>query len=105
AGCPVPHGLRRRALARGTASHNTLCLNEQSSSTLVRNPRLEQRIGAVPIQHPDAVTCEVSEDMGGISVEATHDGYAARFKLIHTRRLSLDATGTILQGTDILSGV
>jgi uncharacterized heparinase superfamily protein len=105
AGRPMAYDLRLRALARGTASHNTLCLNEQSSSTLVRNPRLEQRIGAVPIQHPDAVTCEVSEDMGGITVEATHDGYAARFKVNHTRRLSLDATGTILEGIDTLSSI
>jgi uncharacterized heparinase superfamily protein len=72
-------------LARSTASHNTLCLNDQSSSTLIRNARLEQVIGAVPIRHPDIVKCTVHQNEAGITVDATHDGYPARFSLIHTR--------------------
>ena len=50
AGRPSAPDAHARALARSTASHNTPCLNDQSSSTLIRNARLEQVIGAVPIR-------------------------------------------------------
>jgi uncharacterized heparinase superfamily protein len=103
AGRPAAPEAHVRALSRSTASHNTLCLNEQSSSTLVRNAKLEQAIGAVPIRHPDVVKCMVHEDETGIDLEASHDGYLPRFSLIHTRKLRLDATGTRLDGLDLLS--
>ena len=103
AGRPSAPDAHARALARSTASHNTLCLNDQSSSTLIRNARLEQVIGAVPIRHPDIVKCTVHQNEAGITVDATHDGYLARFSLIHARKLQLDATGTRLDGVDTLS--
>jgi uncharacterized heparinase superfamily protein len=103
AGRPTAPDAHARALARSTASHNTLCLNDQSSSTLIRNARLEQVTGAVPIRHPDIVKCTVHQDEAGIAVDASHDGYLARFSLIHARRLQLDATGTRLDGVDTLS--
>ena len=103
AGRPTAPDAHARALARSTASHNTLCLNDQSSSTLIRNARLEQVIGAVPIRHPDIVKCTVHQDEAGIAVDASHDGYLARFSLIHARKLQLDATGTRLDGVDTLS--
>jgi uncharacterized heparinase superfamily protein len=93
AGRPTAPDAHARALSRATVSHNTLCLNDQSSSMLIRNPKLEQAIGAVPIRHPDVVKCMVHEGEAGISVDASHDGYLARFNLIHTRLLHLDASG------------
>jgi uncharacterized heparinase superfamily protein len=103
AGRPIAPDAGARALARSTASHNTLCLSDQSSSTLIRNAKLEQAIGAVPIRHPDIVKCVVAQDEAGITVEASHDGYMPRFSLIHARKLHLDATGTRLEGVDNLS--
>ena len=35
---------------------------------------------------------------GAIALEASHDGYAERWGLIHTRTLKLDAAGTRLEG-------
>jgi uncharacterized heparinase superfamily protein len=90
-------------MARATVSHNTLCLNDQSSSTLIRIPKLEAAIGAVPIRHPDVVKCIVHAGEAGTSVDASHDGYLARFSLIHTRLLHLDASGARLDGVDTLS--
>jgi len=94
-----------RAVARATASHNTLCLGEQSSAKLMRNARLERAIGSALLRHPDRVACEVrqSED-GAVEIEASHDGYAERYGLIHTRTLKLDAAGTRLDGCDRLAG-
>jgi len=105
AGRPSAPDAHTRAMARSTASHNTLCLNDQSSSTLVRNAKLEQAIGAAPICHPHVVRCSVHEGEAGISVDAAHDGYLPRFNLIHTRALHLDAGGMRLDGVDTLSPV
>ncbi len=92
------------AAARGTASHNTLELNGQSSAKLVRSEGLERGVGAAPIQHPDHVTCAVNEAEGSITLTASHDGYADRFNLVHSRTLTLDAAGARLDGTDRLDG-
>ena len=103
-GTPAPAHERQHAAARGTASHNTLELNGQSSAKLVRNEGLERGVGAAPIQHPDRVTCEVQETDGSIVLSASHDGYVDRFNLVHARTLTLDATGQRLEGMDTLSG-
>jgi uncharacterized heparinase superfamily protein len=93
----------RGLIARSTAWHNTLCLGEQSSARLVRDARLEHEIGGVPLTRPDNVTCAVRETAdGGIVLEASHDGYAERFGLLHGRTLALDASGTRLSGRDRL---
>jgi uncharacterized heparinase superfamily protein len=104
-GAPGPAHEKSRAAARATAAHNTLALGGQSSARLVRNGRLERRLGGAPIRRPDRVACEVRElPGGGIALQASHDGYADRFGLLHTRTLTLDASGTRLDGTDRLDG-
>jgi uncharacterized heparinase superfamily protein len=103
-GAPASAHERRSAAARGTTSHNTLEFNGQSSAKLVRNEGLERGVGAAPIQHPDQVTCAVTEAEGGITLSASHDGYADRFNLVHSRTLTLDAAGGRLDGTDRLDG-
>lgn len=102
-GVPPATEPERLPSARSTASHNTLCLNEQSSARLIRNERLEQSLGAVPLTLPNVVTCETSEDDSGIALVATHDGYAERFGLNHTRFLALSADGTRLAAKDRLA--
>jgi len=103
-GTPAPAHERSNAAARGTASHNTLELNGQSSAKLVRSEGLQRGVGAAPIQHPDRVTCEVQEKDGRIVLSASHDGYVDQFNLVHARTLTLDATGQRLEGMDTLSG-
>jgi len=102
-GTPGPADAASRPVARATASHNTLCLGEQSSARLVRDARLEAEIGGPPLRGPGQVTCEVRETGGAVALEAGHDGYVERLGLIHTRRLELDATGTRLTGCDRLA--
>jgi uncharacterized heparinase superfamily protein len=102
AGAPGPAHGALRALARATASHNTLTLGEQSSARLVRDAVLERQLGAPPLRHPDHVAREVRERDGGLVLEASHDGYVARFGLVHARTLQLDAGGTRLEGIDRL---
>ncbi|MGI9402981.1 MAG: heparinase II/III family protein [Hyphomicrobium sp.] len=92
-----------RPSARATASHNTLCLAETSSSKLVRHPRLEELIGAPPIQLPAHVQWSIEDAGGAISITASHDGYLDRFELIHSRRLCLAFDGARLEGWDRLA--
>ena len=103
-GTPAPAYERSTLAARGTASHNTLELNGEPSSKLMRSDALERGVGAAPIQHPDRVTCEVSEADGAIRFKGSHDGYVDRFNLVHARTLSLAANGRRLIGIDALSG-
>jgi uncharacterized heparinase superfamily protein len=100
-GAPGPAHGKLRAASRGTSCHNTLELGGQSSSTLVQG---HGGGAGAPIRHPDRVTCEVDEAGGGITLTASHDGYGARFGLIHTRTLTLDAAGNRLDGIDKLDG-
>jgi uncharacterized heparinase superfamily protein len=96
-GLPGLGGTSLGAQARATASHNTLCLKEQSSSKLSRRGQLR---GALPIEHPDRVTATVAETETGLRLEATHDGYVGRWGLLHERSLSLNAAGDRLAGSD-----
>jgi uncharacterized heparinase superfamily protein len=104
AGAPGHGDTSRRAIARATASHNTLCVGEQSSSKLIRNARLEREVGGAPLRHPDRVTSRVRQRDGGIELEARHDGYLQRFSLLHTRTLHLRRDGSCLEGVDRLHG-
>jgi uncharacterized heparinase superfamily protein len=103
-GMPAPAHQRSTAAARGTASHNTLELAGQSSSKLVRGMGWTRGSLAVPIQHPDRVTCELREQGGSVILTALHDGYVDRFGLVHRRTLVLDAAALRLEGTDTLEG-
>ncbi len=104
-GMPGPAGADWYPAARATASHNTLCLAEKSSSKLVSHRRLEELIGSPPIRHPDNVDWHMDETDEGTELEANHDGYLRRFELIHSRRLILSPDGNRLAGCDRLDGL
>lgn len=101
-GAPGPTHREARADARATASHSTLVLDEQSSARLVRSRRLERLAGGPAIAGPDVVTAALTEADGAARLVATHDGYLARFGIIHERQLTLAADGRLLTGSDIL---
>jgi uncharacterized heparinase superfamily protein len=104
AGSPGIARHKERAVARATASHNTLCLAEQSSSRLIRNPRLERELGGAPLREPLCVTAALRQEESGIELEASHDGYVQRFGLLHGRLLRLSQGGDRLEGLDSLVG-
>jgi uncharacterized heparinase superfamily protein len=102
-GAPSPADQDWQAAARATASHNTLCLGGKSSSKLVRHELLESLVGGPPIRYPEHVEAKVENlDQEAIALEGRHDGYARKFRLIHRRRLVLDASGRRLSGSDVL---
>ncbi len=92
-----------RAASRATASHNTLCLADRSSSRLVRARLLEKWTGAPPIRQQGEVRFTVDTSPEGSTVRARHDGYIKDFGPRHTRRLSLSSDGSRIEGEDRLS--
>jgi uncharacterized heparinase superfamily protein len=91
-----------RAASRATASHNTLCLAERSSSRLVKARLFEKWAGAAPIRQLGEVRCSVAATPEGSTVQARHDGYAQKFGMRHMRHLHLSADGSRLAGEDRL---
>jgi uncharacterized heparinase superfamily protein len=106
AGAPAAAHQRHRATSRGPASHNTLVLNGQPSTLLVRGETtLHAAPGALPIRPLNRVTHRMQDAPdGGLVVAGKHDGYAERFGLVHTRVIALNASGTRLDGRDALAG-
>ena len=101
-GTPGPADDDWIAVARATASHNTLCLAETSSARLMRHDKLEKIAGGLPIRGPDMAIARLSKENGAAVLAAGHDGYLKRHGLMHNRRLSLNKAGTALFGIDRL---
>ncbi len=93
-----------RPTSRATASHNTLCLGETSSSKLIRHALLEEIIGAAPIRGPSTVKATLEEKCGDLELTASHDGYQDRFGLLHRRTIRLSSAGDQVAGVDTLEG-
>ncbi|MGH6814637.1 MAG: heparinase II/III family protein [Hyphomicrobiaceae bacterium] len=100
AGAPAPADQDWRAVSRATASHNTLCLGNKSSSKLIRHPLLEKIVEAAPIRFPNAVEAQATQTTGGSGLEAFHDGYVRKFGVLHRRSLVLSADGRGFSGVD-----
>ena len=101
-GFPGPADRDWAAVARATASHNTLCLAETSSSELVRDPQLIEIAGGIPIRGPEIALARISDEDGVPVLAASHDGYVSRFRLMHNRRISLSPDGLTVDGLDRL---
>ncbi len=79
---------------RTTAAHSTLTLGDRNSTAIHEDGSLGKGVGEVEL---------VRDDTAGIGrVEASHDGYARRYGLIHERRLNLSGDGRQLLGEDRL---
>ena len=81
-------------MARATAAHSTLTLNDTNSSEVLENGYIGDG--------PTLVEFDRHDDSGGTWLEASHNGYEPRFGLLHKRRLFLDPDGGDLRGEDSL---
>lgn len=83
---------------RATAAHSTLVLGDANSTAVLIDGKLGAGVSTVEID-----TRQVRLERGSATrVEASHDGYAARFGLIHRRILMLRDDGHELRGEDVL---
>lgn len=89
-----------RPLARATAAHSTATVNDTSSARFSHPGRMAGLIGAPLIGGPRRVPVERRDSEGAQAFVASHDGYAARFGIVHERGLSLTRGGALLAGVD-----
>ncbi len=91
-----------REAARATAAHSTLTIDDTSSCRFAAHSGLQRWLGDQILAGPGAVFAERVQDAAATTLRLSHDGYAARFGLIHTRELALAADGASLEGRDAL---
>ena len=85
------------ALARGlrtTAAHSTLCIADSNSTSILADGKLGRGVSEVELFRRDVENAT--------RLEASHDGYARRFGLVHKRLLLLRSDGLELRGEDML---
>ena len=84
---------------RATAAHSTLVLGDANSTAVLINGKLGQGVGEVEV---DRRMLTSESGAAATRLEASHDGYASRFGLVHRRILILREDGTELRGEDLL---
>ncbi|PBC05886.1 heparinase II/III family protein [Mesorhizobium sp. WSM3860] len=89
-----------RPLARATAAHSTATVNDSSSARFSHSLRVSDLLGSPLIGGPQHVPCKRIDQKGVHGFVARHDGYAARFGLLHERELKLMENGNVLTGRD-----
>jgi uncharacterized heparinase superfamily protein len=102
--CGMPANAREewRALARTTAAHSTVTLNDESSAYFARAQIFKRLLGGWPmVGGPTRVSVAREQEFDAVTLRATHDGYAARCGLLHERTITLAADGTRFDGEDL----
>ena len=93
-----------RAFARSTAAHSTLTCHETSSCQFVEMSTVKRLLQGAPIvAGPQNVEDFREVISNGELLTTSHDGYVARFGLIHRRVLMASPDGTRLDGEDTIS--
>ncbi|MEY2926641.1 MAG: hypothetical protein RL367_1118, partial [Pseudomonadota bacterium] len=79
---------------RTTAAHSTLTLADSNSTAIHPSGTLGKGVSEIDLDRQES-------DLGS-KVEASHDGYAKRFGLIHKRAIALSVDGGEVRGEDTL---
>lgn len=83
---------------RATAAFSTLVLDNANSTAVLLHGKLGKGVETVEVER----RMVAGKGRQATRIEAAHDGYGARFGLIHQRILTLSGDGTELAGEDIL---
>jgi len=100
-GAPAPPHEELRELARATAAHSTLVIDDRSSARFARKDAGRWRAGRI-LEGPGHVSVERHDAPGATILSLSHDGYAKAFGFIHAREIILAADGATLAGRDRL---
>lgn len=101
-GAPAGHYDAARELARATAAHSTLVLDDRSSCRIVSALDARRHRAGRIVAGPRKVRVDRRQSKSGQVLELSHDGYAREFGLIHERVLALTHDGARLIGQDRL---
>jgi uncharacterized heparinase superfamily protein len=100
-GLPATGKASWRHLARATAAHSTVTFNEVSSCRFLDAAFFRRLFGTLVYDGPGKVLVSREETGEAITLQASHDGYAGPFGIIHQRRLTLSHDGMRLEGEDV----
>ena len=90
-----------RPFTRGTAAHSTLTYHDTSSCQFVELTAMKRFLHGAPIVSGPVVVESSRETVNnGVLLSTSHDGYLARFGVIHRRILMLAQDGSRLDGED-----
>jgi len=93
-----------RGFARSTAAHSTLTYHETSSCQFVELSAMKRLLQGSPvISGPSNVESYREAVSNGVLLTTSHDGYLARFGVVHRRVLMVAHDGARLDGEDTLS--
>jgi uncharacterized heparinase superfamily protein len=93
-----------RAFARGTAAHSTVTCHDTSSCQFVELSAMKRLLQGAPIvSGPSNVESYREVVPNGELLTTSHDGYLARFGVMHRRVLMAAQDGSRLDGEDTLS--
>jgi uncharacterized heparinase superfamily protein len=82
---------------RATAAHSTLTIDDFNSTAVLINGKLGSGVSEVEVDRR-----ALGSDGGATRIEASHNGYVARYGLTHRRILILRDDGAELRGEDLL---
>ncbi|MGQ0741314.1 MAG: heparinase II/III family protein [Alphaproteobacteria bacterium] len=91
-----------REVLRATAAHSTLTLADTSSAAILPPGLVRDLLGPRLVGGSANIETRRNDSGQGILVEASHDGYLARFGIVHERRMALSPKGIVLTGADRL---
>jgi len=94
--CGAARDPKWRAALRSSAAHSTVIVGDVNSSEVLSARGLGRR--------PAHVTAVRREAHGNLLIEASHDGYAQPFGLVHRRLIHITPDGTEVRGEDTVSG-
>ncbi|SIQ85213.1 Uncharacterized conserved protein, heparinase superfamily [Rhizobium sp. RU20A] len=96
-GAPRFAGERFRQMARVTACHSTVTINDTSSARMCRS----RFVGPVMLSGVSSVAVSRDGALAGFDrVVATHDGYAESYGVLHERDLAVRLAGGLVRGQD-----
>jgi uncharacterized heparinase superfamily protein len=93
-----------RAFARSTAAHSTLAYHDASSCQFVELTAMKRFLHGAPVVSGPVIVENFREVVNnGVLLTTSHDGYLARFGVIHRRILMLSQDGARVDGEDSVS--
>jgi uncharacterized heparinase superfamily protein len=93
-----------RTFARGTAAHSTLTYHDRPSCQFVELSAIKRLLRGAPVVRGPAKVESYREVVpNGVLLTASHDGYLARFGVLHRRVLMVAHDGSRLDGEDTVS--
>ena len=101
-GAPNATNVNWRLQSRMTSNHNTLTIEDSSSAQLVKTPSLTQSKDRWLLHGPAVTEGKPMTNASEFQVKASHDGYKNKYGIIFERFLSLDESGTVLRGEEVL---